>query len=110
MKSILALIVLIAISFYGFSFTGDKEPEGKKVFVDSKCGSCHSVESAGLTTKSKKGTDLSEVGKKYDKEFLTKYISKKEKINNKNHAASFKGSEEELAKLTEWLSTLKGTK
>jgi mono/diheme cytochrome c family protein len=110
MKYTAVLIIFFsAILFFGFS-NSTAEPEGKTVFVNSKCGSCHSVEAAGLTSKSKKSTDLSEAGKKHDEEVIAKYVTKKEKLNDKLHPAQFKGTDEELKQLTEWLSSLKGTK
>jgi hypothetical protein len=72
-----------------------------------KCGTCHSVEAADLTSKSKKSIDLSEVGKKYDKELIIKYLMKNETLNDKSHPAVYKGTDKELDKMTEWLISLK---
>ena len=36
-----------------------------------------------------------------------KFITKKEKLNNKLHMIAFKGSDEDLQTLAKWLETLK---
>lgn len=40
-------------------------------------------------------------------EDMIKYLKKEMKLNNKDHKTAFKGSDEDLKKLVEWLSTLK---
>ena len=111
MKNVLIYIGLIVtiVALYGFAFTiadlgGD---DGKKVFVDSKCNMCHTVKSAGIESKKSDATDLSTVGKDKTAEFLMKYLKKETKLNDKDHKSSFKGSEDELTKLVNWLLTLK---
>jgi cytochrome c553 len=111
MKGMLSLIIVFTVIIaMGFSASGVQDTGGKEVFVKAKCGTCHSVESAGLTTKAKKSTDLSFAGDKFDQEFLIKFLTKKEKLNDKAHPAAFKGTDEELAKLTKWMSSLQKTK
>ena len=111
MKNILIYLglVITIVALYGFAFTiaDDKSDDGKKVFVDNKCNMCHTVTSAGIESKKSDAVDLSTVGKDRTVEFLTKYLKKEAKLNDKDHKSSFKGTEEELTKLVEWLSTLK---
>jgi cytochrome c553 len=89
-----------------FTSAQTKDHPGKKVFMDSKCQTCHTVESQQITSKGKKTTDLSNVGAVYRANFLEKFLTKKEKLNDKNHPQAFKGSNEELNQLAEWLQTL----
>lgn len=105
----LSLVVMI-VALYGFAFTIADQPsdDGKKVFVDSKCSMCHTVKSAGIESKKSDATDLSAVGKDQTVEFLTKYLKKEAKLNDKDHKSAFKGSDEDLKKLVDWLLTLKG--
>ncbi len=86
-----------------------EEPKGKILFKESKCVSCHAVESQGFVKKGKSSApDLSDVGTKHkDIEWLKKYLTKQETMNDLKHAISFKGDEEELQTLSEWLTTLK---
>ncbi len=111
MKNILIYLGLVVtiVALYGFAFTiaDDKSDDGKKVFVDNKCNMCHTVTVAGIESKKSDATDLSVVGKDRTVEFLTKYLKKEAKLNDKDHKSSFKGTDEDLTKLVEWLSTLK---
>lgn len=111
MKNILIYLglVITIVALYGFAFTiaADKSDDGKKIFVDNKCNMCHTVSVAGIESKKSDATDLSVVGKDRTVEFLTKYLKKEAKLNDKDHKSSFKGTDEDLTKLVEWLSTLK---
>ena len=111
MKNILIYLglVITIVALYGFAFTiaDDKSDDGKKVFVDNKCNMCHTVTSAGIESKKSDAVDLSTVGKDRTVEFLTKYLKKEAKLNDKDHKSSYKGTDEDLTKLVEWLSTLK---
>jgi cytochrome c2 len=99
-----AAVILVG---FAFSFGQDAVPAGQKVFVDNKCQMCHSVESAGLTSKNKKAVDLSNVGSTYKADFLNKWLTKEAKIKDNMHKVAFKGDEKNLHELTAWLETLK---
>jgi mono/diheme cytochrome c family protein len=111
MKNILIYLGLVVtiVALYGFAFTIADQPrsDGKKVFVGNKCNMCHTVTSAGIESKKSDATDLSKVGKDRTVEFLTKYLKKEVKLNDKDHKSSFKGTDEDLTELVQWLSTLK---
>jgi cytochrome c551/c552 len=81
------------------------EGDGKAVFEAQKCDLCHSVSSAGIeaTTKSDKmkGPDL--VNLTHDAEWLTKYLKKEVDKDGKQHTKPFKGTDEELEALVDWL-------
>lgn len=112
MKNILIYLALVItiVALYGFAFTlaGNPEGDGKKVFVDNKCNMCHTVKSAGIESKKSDASDLSAVGKDQTAEFLMKYLKKEAKLNDKDHKSAFKGSDEDLKILVDWLQTLKG--
>ena len=111
MKNILIYIGLIVaiVALYGFAFTiaSQGEDDGKKIFVDNKCNMCHTVKSVGIESKKSDATDLSTVGKDKTTEFLMKYLKKETKLNDKDHKSSFKGTDDELKTLVDWLLTLK---
>jgi hypothetical protein len=110
MKDLFAYLTFIfAIAlFSGFAYSANPEgKDGKELFVEKKCNLCHSVESAGIESKMKTAVDLSNVGDKYDAEFLAKYLTKNETIDDKEHKVTLKGTEEEINTITEWLSSLK---
>jgi hypothetical protein len=71
---------------------------------------CHTVTTEGVESKKSDAVDLSTVGKDKTEEFLLKYLKKETKLNDKDHKSSFKGSEEDLKILVDWLLTLKGEK
>jgi hypothetical protein len=111
MKNILIYLglVITIVALYGFAFTIADQPgdDGKTIFLNNKCNMCHTVTSAGIESKKSDAVDLSTVGKDRTVEFLTKYLKKEAKLNDKDHKSSYKGTDEDLAKLVEWLSTLK---
>ena len=111
MKNIFSylLFVFLIVALYGFafSFAQNKGVDAKKVFEAQKCNMCHTVTSAGITSKKKDAVDLSSVGSTYKADFLTKYLKKDVKIKDAAHKATYKGTDEELASLTKWLESLK---
>lgn len=107
MLFISAIIGLFAIAF---SFAQDKEIDGKNIFIDAKCNNCHTVTSMDITSKKDDATDLSIVGTVGDAQLIKSYLLKEAKINDKEHKTKFKGTEEELNNLVNWLFTLKTVK
>lgn len=112
MKNIILYLVLIVaiVALYGFAFTfaADDGPEGKKIFVDKKCVMCHSIEAEGIEATKKSGAvDLSTIDSSDDADFMAKYLMKEEKINDAAHKTKFKGTDEELKALVDFLLTLK---
>ena len=86
-------------------------PDGKKVFISARCNNCHAVSSVGIEAKMKsekmKGPDLKGVTSRHDTGWMAKYIKKEEQLEGKAHKFSFKGSDEELAALIDWLAEQK---
>ncbi len=107
MKNIISyfLFIFVIVGLYGFAFVigQDSEPVGKKVFLESKCTVCHSVDSENISSGKKNAVDLSKVGDNLSSEFLQNYLIKNETINGKKHKISFKGSKEELQSISNWL-------
>ena len=92
----------------------ESKPEGKKIFAENKCASCHTIESIGIKRKEgepkpadMKPPDLSTIGSERSSEWIMKYLQKKETISGEKHPKKFKGNDEELAALAKWLETLK---
>jgi hypothetical protein len=104
------LFVLSVIALYGFAFSMPGDAPGKKIFVDSKCTMCHSVTAAEITSKKKDASDLSTLSADMTSDFLTKYLKKEEAIDGEKHKTSFKGTDEELTQLVDWLLTFKEKK
>ena len=114
MKNIISylLFILAIVALYGFAFIigQDNEPVGQNIFENNQCNVCHSVKSYDIMSRKAKGIDLSNIGNKYNSQFLIDYLNKKEKIEGKPHILSFKGNEKDLQTLTDWLGTLQSQK
>ena len=104
---ILFISAIVALFAFAFSFSQSNELDGQQIFTDSKCTKCHSVESLEITSTKDESVDLSNAGANNDAEFLKKYLVKEESINDKKHKIKFKGSDEELDALVNWMLTLK---
>ncbi len=105
------LFVFATVLLYGFAFVNiqDEEPKGKKIFVESKCAGCHSIESQGIVSKSKKKNivDFSNYGETIDTTFVKQFLKKEVKKDDVAHTIAFKGSDEDLDELIKWFATLK---
>jgi mono/diheme cytochrome c family protein len=110
MRKFLMALFLIAC-FLGISAyaQAQDEPAGKTIFMNSKCNTCHSIESMGITKKmaSSKAPDLSNVGSERKADWIMKWLKKEETLHEKKHLAEFKGTDEDLKTLATWLETLK---
>lgn len=107
------LFIFFIVALYGVAFSMGtvEQADGKKVFTDNKCSTCHTLEVEGIVKKMAPGktapVDLSQTGSKFTPEKFANYLKKKDSINNKKHPANFKGSDEELNTLSKWLIGLK---
>jgi cytochrome c2 len=98
------VFILFAISFNASAFD---DPDGKQVFEDEKCNLCHSVSTAGIEAKTKseklKGPDLVNLADSYEAKWIVKYVKKEADLDGKTHKKPFKGTDEELQALVDWL-------
>jgi cytochrome c551/c552 len=84
--------------------------DGKALFLENKCNMCHSVDSQSIekTSKTMKGVDLSNAASLVESADWAKSFLKREvKKDDKNHQREFKGTDEELNAIVDWLMTLK---
>jgi cytochrome c553 len=113
MKKIILSAIAILLVFGYIQFTNAQDTpaaakDGKTVFTEAKCITCHAILVEKIETTSKKSNpDLSGIGAKHDAAFLTKYLNKEEKINDKSHPMKFKGEAADLEILATWLASLK---
>ncbi len=81
--------------------------DGQALFMSGKCNMCHSVSSVEIeaTAKSEKmrGPDLAMVADFGEKADVAKFLKKEMERNGKNHKIAFKGTDEELQALVDWL-------
>ena len=92
--------------------------DGKAAFLNEKCQRCHSIQTekveltAGGYVKSKDKNippDLSGIGSKHDAEWMFKYVKRTQTREGLKHAGVYRGSDEQLKSLADWLATLKST-
>lgn len=85
--------------------------DGKAIFLAQKCNLCHGIAAAGITQTSDKmkAPDLSGKVKAADAPKLIKFLRKLEPggEKNKKHAKEFKGTDEEIQAVLDWLATQK---
>lgn len=112
--TILALFILLVGATLMLPPTAAQEAEvsaGQEAFVANKCNMCHPIESLGIertsTSDKMKGEDLSTVGDTVDAEWVVKFLNKEMEHDGELHKRTFKGTEEQMQALAEWLPTLK---
>lgn len=106
----LASTILVSGLFLSATFfmNAQDKPDGKTVFENAKCLTCHSVTSQNLEGKKKdKSVDLSNAGTTQTAESLTTFLKKESDYNGKKHPIAFKGTDEEFQILKDWILTLK---
>lgn len=88
--------------------------DGKAIFSEKKCTTCHSIKAVGVEkTKKKKGPDLSGVGKELNAEQIAKFVKKESEKKSVygdkqvKHKKKFKGSDEELKAVAAFLASQK---
>ncbi len=113
MKHILTLAAVLAAAVFLMPVaTAEEEPalDGMALFTDThKCSMCHAVPAAEIVAKTKsekmKGGDL---GGKVEGELaeIAAYVRKESELDGKTHKKPFKGTDEELQAIVDWLATL----
>lgn len=108
MKRINVLFILLPVLFIVLAFTyklPDDTAKGKEIFTANKCGTCHSVESQGITKKGK-GPDLSQLSDTVKSDWIAKFLKKQETLKGKSHPLTFKGSDSDLKTVSAWIGSL----
>ncbi|MEP7010390.1 MAG: c-type cytochrome [Acidobacteriota bacterium] len=81
--------------------------DGKAIFLAQKCNLCHSISAAGITQTSDKmkAPDLTGKVKAADAPKLIKFLRKLEPggEKGKKHTKEFKGTDEEIQAVLDWL-------
>ena len=111
--STLAALVVLALCYSGLAavasadmHTAEAYDPGKEAY-EKNCGECHGVEVADITPTTKvdadRGPDLTGLSERYESDWLSKYVMQEAEIEGKSHKKKFKGSDEELQVLVDWL-------
>ena len=98
--------------------------DGKALFLENKCNTCHTIKTAGIEKRKaagaeatdakeksdKKAPDLASVGLERKAEWIAKYLMKTEAIKGEKHTRKFRGSEADLKVVAAWLESQKAPK
>ncbi|MCX7879946.1 MAG: hypothetical protein N2517_04730 [Ignavibacteria bacterium] len=108
MKRLTIIGILFAFVFYYIqSQAQETDTKGKEIFIEAKCNTCHALSSQQIEAKSKaqkdKAGDISEMKIEFETDFLIKYLKKEVEINKKKHPVAFKGSDEDLKILVDFI-------
>ena len=106
----IVLGVVLCVSWLASPAWGQES--GKDLFLKYKCNRCHSIQAEGIEATSermkKKTPDLSNVGNRVESaEWIVKWIKREIERDGKKHRGKFKGTDEELNTIAQWLMTLK---
>ena len=104
-----AVLGLAALALVAVSAAAEEEAmaPGHEAFASLKCNMCHAVSSAGIEAKTKSekmfGGDLVNLAGEWDAEKMRAYINREIEVDGKEHKKEFKGSDEELQAIVDWL-------
>ena len=114
MQSTLTVFCGLMICFFCFAaFAPTPIPTASPALDDGEeafrknCAECHGVKVAKIeaTAKNEKdrGPDLTGIGEKYQPQWIARYVKEEADNDGKSHKKKFKGSDEELQVLVDWL-------
>ena len=106
-----AALALAALSLiFVPASSGEEVAVGQQVVLDHKCNMCHAVSTVGIeaktTSEKMKGPDLVNLAAHEtlgDAATLAKYIKQEAQLDGEEHKKGFKGTDEELQALVDWL-------
>ena len=107
--SLLLMGMLLTLGMVFAQKPPDKSKHARDLYLRYNCGNCHAVPAAGIVAKTKnekmKGGDL---GGKVEGELaeIAAYVRKEAELDGKTHKKPFKGTDEELQAIIDWLGTL----
>jgi len=104
------LLILAGLALLPTLAYGEEPPDaspGQEAFAAARCNLCHAVASVGIEAKSSKteGPDLGGLVVE-ELEALAAYLRKETEIEGEEHKKTFKGTDEELQVIVDWLAGL----
>jgi len=100
-------VVALSISPLWTAAAAAEDAPGHEIFLAMKCDMCHSVSSVGIEARTKsekmKGPDLVNVASRHDAAWVKKFLLREVQLDDADHKKEFKGSDEELQALVDWL-------
>ena len=110
LRAILVLAVS-AIVLLSPSVTASAQEAGKAAYIDTGCARCHSVATEGIeatASERMRGRDLGTLGTEAGRDagWVIAVVKQDEELDDGPHRARFRGSDEQLTALAEWLVDL----
>ncbi len=104
-----AAVALLLLVSAASTWAGEAETDGKEQYMSAGCNTCHAVASveieAKTTSEKMRGPDIG--GFKSDNvDELVQYLRKETELDGKKHMKGFKGTDEELQVIIDWLGSL----
>lgn len=111
-RAILVMVAIVTALALLAPYTADaSELDGKAIFMAEKCNLCHAIPAEGIEAKVKsekmRGPDLPTAEEAEDKELLLEYLRQDAEIDGEKHKKAFKGSDEELGALVQWIESMR---
>ena len=100
---VLAVALLFVASMAWAQIDPARVADGEKVYLEKKCAVCHAIRGTG----GKAGPELSAEGAKRDAQWLKTFMKDPKALVPKAKMMAFKGGDEELEALVEYLGSLK---
>ncbi len=102
---IAGLTIVAGVVAVAFAAAQEAPPRGQQLFLDMKCNMCHAVPTVGIEAKTSsekmKGPDI--VDLKVERDWMFKFLKREVQKDGAQHKKEFKGSDEELQALVDWL-------
>ena len=79
---------------------------GEAAYTEAGCARCHAVEARDIestVSERLRGRDLGAVGADHDAPWVVAVVKREIEVDGRPHRAPFRGSDEQLAALAEWL-------
>jgi mono/diheme cytochrome c family protein len=112
MKKLSTLILITVATFVALpALAADGGGDAKTLFVEThKCNLCHGVSAAGVEAKTKSekmaGPDLSGFHPDKSAAEIAAFLRKESEKDGQEHKKEFKGTDEELQAILDWLGSL----
>ena len=111
MKSTLLLVSLLGLAYLGLGLATPAptlaDDDGREIFLNESCDACHGVRVAGIEPRRRRarrrGPDLTNLAARRTDAWLSRYLQQEIDLDGRRHKTGFKGSDEELQALVDWL-------
>ncbi len=113
MKTLSTTLMITLLAAFFLAAPAALAKDGQEVFMGEKCNMCHGVAAADIEAKTSSekmlGPDLSGYQASVDFATLAAYLRKEGELESGKHKGNFKGTDEELKAMVDWLASLEAS-